>query len=113
MMLKTIFATAGGVVTAAGSALCCAGPLLAVTLGVSGAGLSTTFEPLRPYFLALTGVFLLTGFYLVDREDRMACESDKPCADPNVRRRMKVMLWVATFTAVIFATFPRWQYWVL
>lgn len=112
-MLKAIVTTSGGVVTAAASALCCAGPLLAVTAGVSGAGLSATFEPLRPYFLAATGIFLFTGFYLVDREDRMACESDKPCADPVVRRRTKIMLWLATITAVVLATFPRWQYWVL
>ncbi len=113
MMFKTVAAITGGVVAAAASALCCAGPLLAVTVGVSSAGLSTTFEPLRPYFLAATGIFLFTGFYLVDREDRMACEGDKPCADPVVQRRMKIMLWLAIITAVIFATFPRWQYWVL
>ena len=112
-MLKTIVATAGGVITAAGSALSCAGPLLAVTVGVSSAGLSSTFEPMRPYFLTATGSFLFMGFYLVDREERIACETDKPCADPLVRRRMKILLWIATVTAVIFATFPRWQYWVL
>ena len=112
-MLKAIITTSGGVAAAAASALCCAGPLLAVTVGVSGAGLSATFDPLRPYFLAATGILLLTGFYLVDREDRMACESDKPCADPVVRRRMKIMLWFGTVMAVVFATFPRWQYLVL
>ena len=113
MMFKAVAATTGGVVTAAASALCCAGPLLAVTVGVSSAGLSTTFEPLRPYFLAATGIFLFTGFYLVDREERSSCESDEPCADPAVQRRTKILLWVATIMAVIFATFPRWQYWIL
>ncbi|MFQ5537224.1 MAG: mercuric transporter MerT family protein [Gemmatimonadota bacterium] len=99
----------GGVLAAGASALCCAGPVLAVLVGVSGAGFSATFEPLRPWFLGLTGVFLLLGFWLLDREERKACEPGKVCADPKVRKRMKVMLWGATVMSVIFATFPYWQ----
>ncbi len=106
--MKSVMPGVGGVIAAAGSALCCAGPVVAVTLGVSGAGLST-FEPLRPYFLALTAVFLVLGFWLLDREEKAACVPGKPCADPVVRRRMKIMLWGATVVAVVFATFPSWQ----
>lgn len=102
----------GGVLAAAGSALCCAGPVVAVTLGVSGAGLSR-FEPIRPYFLALTAAFLVLGFWLLDREEKAACVPGKLCADPTVRRRMKIMLWGATVVAVVFSTFPRWQEYVL
>jgi len=108
--MRKLFAwAAGGVAAAFASALCCAGPLLAVTLGVSGAGLSATFEPLRPFFLAGAAASLLAGFALLHREEQRACEPGKPCADPEVRRRMKVMLWVATVLTVIFATYPRWQ----
>lgn len=99
----------GGVGAAFASALCCAGPLLAVAAGVSGAGLAATFDPLRPWFLGATAAFLLFGFWTVDREERKACEPDRPCADPRVRRRMKIMLWIATVIAVLFATFPSWQ----
>ncbi len=98
----------GAVAAAAGSALCCAGPVVAVSLGVSGAGLAA-FEPFRPYFLALTAGALLAGFWLVDREERAVCEPDKPCADPRVRRRTKVFLWIATTVAVGLASFPSWQ----
>lgn len=56
--MKSVATGVGGVVAAAGSALCCAGPVLAVTVGVSGAGLSR-FEPLRPYFLGATGIAVL------------------------------------------------------
>ena len=45
---KAIMPGVGGVAAAAGSAVCCAGPVIAVSLGVSGAGLSA-FEPWRPY----------------------------------------------------------------
>jgi mercuric ion transport protein len=98
----------GGVFAAAGSALCCAGPVLAVTVGVSGAGLSG-FESLRPYFLTFTAASLVLGFWLLDRDEKAACVPGKPCADPAVRRRMKITLWTATIVAVVFATFPSWQ----
>ena len=99
---------AGGVLAAAGSALCCAGPVVAVTLGVSGAGLSR-FEPFRPYFLGATALFLVLGFWLLHREEQKACVPGKPCADPVVRRRMKILLWAATLLSVLFATYPSWQ----
>lgn len=110
---KTLLVGAGGIGAAFASALCCAGPLIAVAAGVSGAGLAATFDPLRPWFLGATAAFLLLGFWMVDREERKACEPGKPCADPRTRRRMKIMLWVATGVAVLFATFPSWQTLVL
>ena len=106
--LKAIVPGAGGVLAAAGSALCCGGPVVAVLLGVSGAGLSA-FEPYQPYSLTATAVFLIAGFWMLDREEKASCEPGKPCADPAVRKRMKIMLWSATVLAVVFATFPRWQ----
>ncbi len=112
-MHKTVLAAAAGVGTAFVSALCCAGPLIAVTLGVSGAGLASTFEPLRPYFLGGTVLLLGSGHYLLHREERNACEPGKACADARVRRRMRMMLWAATAAAVVFATYPTWSAWVL
>lgn len=110
---RTMLAAGGGVVAAFASALCCAGPLLAVAAGISGAGIASTFEPLRPYFLAATAVLLGLGFYLLRREERKACEPGTPCANPAVRRRMKVMLWIATVIAIVFASYPTWSLWVL
>ena len=112
-MVKTILAAFGGVTTALVSALCCAGPLLAVSVGVSGAGLAATFEPLRPYFLGGTAVFLALGFVALHREEQNACEPDKPCATPRVRQRMKIVLWIGTAFAVVFATYPTWSEWIL
>lgn len=106
--MKTALPSVGGVAAAAGSALCCGGPVVAAALGVSGAGLSA-FEPYRPYFLAATAAFLLFGFWQLHREEKAACEPGKPCAEPATRRAMKVTLWLATVGAVVFATFPSWQ----
>ncbi len=106
--MKAVIPGGGGVVAAFGSALCCGGPVVAITLGVSGAGLSA-FEPFRPYFLALTAASLLYGFWALDREEKASCDPGKACADPATRKRMKVVLWVATLMAVVLATFPSWQ----
>jgi len=112
-MLGKTAGTAGAAVAASfASALCCAGPLIAVVAGVSGAGLASTFEPLRPYLLGTSAAFLGLGFFTLGREERRACEPGKPCADASTRRSMKVVLWVATVLALVFATYPRWSAWV-
>lgn len=105
---KTVLATTGGVAAAIASALCCAGPLVAVVLGLSGAGLAATFEPLRPYFVAGTILALGFGFGVLRREERKACEPGNLCASPIARRRMKWALWIATVVAVSLVTFPWW-----
>ena len=110
--MKVVLPGVGGVFAALGSAVCCAGPAVAVGLGISGAGLAA-FEPYRPYFLSATAALLLLGFWLLHREEKSACVPGKHCADPAVRRRMKVLLWIATVVAVVLATFPRWQSLVL
>jgi mercuric ion transport protein len=106
---KAALAAGGGIAAAVGSALCCAGPLVAVFLGLSGAGLAATFEPLRPYLVGATGLFLLLGFVAVRREERQACQPGQPCASPAVRRRMKRLLWFATGIAVALLAFPWWS----
>lgn len=107
--LKAAVPALGSVAAAAASALCCAGPILAVSVGISGAGLAATFEPWRPYFLGATTFFIVLGFVTLDREERKACEPGRPCASVHVRRSMRITLWIATGLAAILATFPRWQ----
>lgn len=110
---KTVLAATGGVAAAVGSALCCVGPLVAVALGVSGAGLAATFEPLRPYFVAGTALALGSGFVVLRREDTRACEPGTLCASPVARRRMKWALWIATIVSIPLLTFPWWSKFVL
>jgi mercuric ion transport protein len=96
-------------VAAIGSALCCAGPLVAVALGLSGAGLAATFEPLRPYFVAGAAMALGSGFVVLHRERRRACTPSAICASPLARRRSKWALWLATAVAFLLVTFPWWS----
>jgi mercuric ion transport protein len=81
---------------------------VAVSLGLSGAGLATTFEPLRPYFVGGTVVALGSGFWILRREEQRACEPGRLCASPVVRRRMKWLLWIATAIVIPLVTFPWW-----
>ena len=110
---KTVLAATGGVAAAAASTLCCAGPLVAVALGLSGAGLAATFEPLRPYFVAGTVLALGFGFVVLHREEQLACEPGTLCASPVARRRMKWALWIATIVSIPLLTFPWWSNLVL
>ena len=110
---KTVLAATGGVAAAVASTLCCAGPLVAVALGLSGAGLAATFEPLRPYFVGGTVLALGFGFVTLSREEKRACEPGTLCASPIARRRMKRALWIATIVSIPLLTFPWWSKFLL
>lgn len=55
---------AGGLIGAVQASSCCIGPLLLITLGVSGPwiGSLTVLAPYQGYFIAATLVFLAGGF---------------------------------------------------
>lgn len=91
------------------ASLCCVGPLVFVAFGV-GAGLASTFEPLRPVFTGLTVALLAVGFSVVyGRRLAPACGRDGACAVPRDRTRDRVLLWIATVVALAVLTFPRWS----
>lgn len=111
-----LWAGLGGVTAAFLGSLCCAGPLLFVTLGV-GAGLASTFEPLRPLFGVLMIVLFAAGFYAVYGRRfavaRRATQGGAACAVPPPRRREQIILWVAALLAVVLWTFPTWSLWLI
>ena len=113
---RGLLAAFGAVAAAFLASLCCVGPLVFVAFGV-GAGMASTFEPLRPLFTALTVGLLAVGFYVVYGRRRLAagpdaaaaCAPDGSCAVPRDRIRDRVLLWTATVLALVFLTFPRWS----
>lgn len=128
-MRKTVLAGAGGLAAAFLGSLCCVGPILFVTFGV-GAGLASTFEPLRPVFGVVMVALLAAGFWTVygretmraaavpRREDASvdcgpACSPVASCALPARRTRDVVILWTATLLALVFWTFPTWSLWLV
>ena len=93
---------AGGVLGAVLASSCCIGPLLLLSLGVSGAwiGNLTALAPYQPVFLLVTFGFLGAGFWTVYRKPKVACEEGSYCASPRSDRLLKVALWAATLLAL-------------
>lgn len=84
-----------GVLAAIGASVCCVGPLVLLTLGISGAwiGNLTAMEPYRPFFIGLTLLFLGLSFrklYLVPQ----VCVPETPCADPLTIKRQRLIFWI-------------------
>jgi mercuric ion transport protein len=105
-----VLAALAAMAAAVGASLCCIGPLLFVTLGV-GAGLASTFEPLRPLFTVLAAIGLAIGFYVVHggKPSAEGCGPGETCAVPRNRRRDRVILCIATVVAVLFWSFNYWS----
>lgn len=92
---------------AIGASVCCAGPLVLLSLGISGAWISnlTALEPARPYFIGVTLIFLALAFrklYLVPA----TCEPGQVCVDPKVRQNQRIIFWVITGIVATVIAFP-------
>ena len=120
-MRRATITGAGGIVAAFLASLCCVGPLLFVSLGV-GAGLASTFEPLRPVFGVLMVALLGAGFWAVYGRrvvpapapgGRGTPAAESTCAAPVRRGRDAAILWSATALALVLWTFPTWSLWLL
>ncbi|AXS83666.1 MULTISPECIES: mercuric ion transporter MerT [Marinobacter] len=97
---------AGGVAALLASA-CCLGPLVLITLGVSGAwiGNLTALEPYRPLFI---GAALVAMFFAWRRIYRPAeqCQPGDICAVPRVRTAYKVIFWGVAALVLVALVFP-------
>jgi mercuric ion transport protein len=96
----------GGLAAMLASA-CCLGPLILVSIGLSGAwiGQLTRLEPLRPFFLAVS---LLALFFAHRRIYRSvdACRPGEICAVPVVRRGYKWVFWIVVALVLVAFGFP-------
>ncbi|MEL7968549.1 mercuric ion transporter MerT [Vreelandella neptunia] len=97
---------AGGIAALLASA-CCLGPLVLITLGVSGAwiGNLTALEPYRPIFI---GVALVAMFFAWRRIFRPVdqCQPGEMCAVPQVRTTYKVIFWGVSVLVLVALVFP-------
>ena len=103
------FAT-GGVVGAILASICCIGPLVLLSLGVSGAwiGNLTALEPYKPVFAAIALVFVGLGFRQVYFRPRTVCEPGSYCARPQSAIITKIALWSATVLVIASLTLNWW-----
>ena len=99
---------AGGILGALAASSCCILPLVLFSLGAGGSWLGnlSALSPYQPYFIAITLVFVGSGFYLVRRRQKIECEEDEACARPLPRRTVKAALWAAAVIVAAAIAFP-------
>ena len=94
----------GGVLAAIVASVCCLGPLVLVTVGISGAWISnlTAFEPYRPYAIGVALVCMVLAYrkiYLAPAPE--ACEPGTLCAVPRTRRIYKATFWALSAMVLV------------
>lgn len=98
----------GGLLAAILASVCCLGPLVLVTIGVSGAWISnlTLLEPYRPVSLGVALVFMGLAWRSIYRAPAAAeCEPGTVCALPQTNRIYRVMFWVVSaFVLIAFGS---------
>lgn len=98
--------TAGGLAAILAST-CCLGPLLLVTLGISGAWIAnlTLLEPYRPLFIGIAVAALYFGGRRIYRPVQ-ACQPDEVCALPQTRLLYRLLFWIGCALTLLALTFP-------
>lgn len=107
--LKMVAASGGSLLTALLSFLplsCCVFPVAFSFLGAGGLAFAMALLPYRPYFVALTLVFLGVGFYFAYRPEQEECVSGTACAAPKSRKLQRVSLWSVTVLTLALLAFP-------
>ena len=96
----------GGLAAVLASA-CCLGPLVLISVGLSGAWIAnlTALEPYRPMFIAVALVALALAFRRVYRPVEQ-CKQGGVCAVPAVRRGYRVIFWVVSALVAVALGFP-------
>src|SRR5438128_2421391 len=106
---KVAVTTSGSLITAVLSFLplsCCVFPVAFSFLGASGLAFATALMPYRPYFIALTVVFLGAGFYFAYRRQPEPCAPGTACAAPKSRKLQRASLWAMTLLTLALIAFP-------
>ena len=86
---------------------CCLGPLILLSLGISGAWISnlTLLEPFRPYFIGAASFALFLAYRRLFRP-ASACKAGEICAIPHVNLAYKLLFWIVAALIVVALSFP-------
>jgi mercuric ion transport protein len=108
---KTLIAAA---LAGIGASVCCIGPLLLLTLGVSGTwiGSLTAMEPYSSYLSGLTVLILIVVFrklYLIPQK----CEDGSVCEDKSMQKRQKIIFWIVAIVLLAMITFPYYAEYII
>jgi mercuric ion transport protein len=96
-----------GMLAAIGASVCCVGPLVLLTLGIGGAWISnlTALEPLRPWLIAVTLLFLGLAFRRLYLQPQV-CEPGAACAEPIVLKRQRMIFWLVAVALIALLSVP-------
>ena len=96
-----------GMLAAVGASVCCVGPLVLLTLGIGGAWIAnlTALEPMRPWFIAATLLFLSLAFRRLYLQPQV-CEPGALCAEPIVLKRQRLLFWVVSLVLLALLSVP-------
>jgi mercuric ion transport protein len=107
-MERPVVSGVGAVSAALGSMLCCTGPLVAASLGMSGAAL-TALVPYRPLWVFASVGLLWYAFTALDKQtvaaDGVACAVS---SGPRTRR-MRTIVWIMAIISTIMLASPLWD----
>lgn len=109
--MKEKMTSIGGMITVLLAASCCIGPVLFLAFGITGLGFLSKLEPLRPYMLGLTFVFVGIAWYYAYGKGS-ACGTDGSC-NPAARKINRVMFWTLVGFALFGVSFPYVSAWLL
>lgn len=96
-----------GALAAIGASACCVGPLVLLMLGIGGtwvAGL-TALEPLRPWLVGATVLFLGLAYRRLYLRPQV-CEPGAACAEPMVLGRQRRIFWLVSLALVALLSAP-------
>lgn len=101
---------AGGALAAIVASACCLGPLVLVTLGISGAWISnlSALEPYRPASIGVALVFMALAYraIFVKAARPEACEPGTLCAAPRTNRAYRAIFWGVSALVLVTLAFP-------
>jgi mercuric ion transport protein len=106
-MLNLRGSLVAGALAAVGASLCCVGPLVLLTMGIGGAWIAnlTAWEPIRPWFVAVTLVFLGLAFRRLYLQEQV-CEPGAACAQPAVLKRQRLVFWLVAMLLLALLSVP-------
>lgn len=108
--MKNLFGYVGTALAALAASACCWIPALLGAGAAGSLGVSAALAPWRPHLLALTGLFLLGGFWAVYRKPKQKCCDSGVCATEAAARRRKVnigVMWVVAAFSHAMAAYPK------
>lgn len=109
MKIDSLGSLGGGALAGIGASLCCVGPLVLVSVGVSGAWIAnlTALEPYRWVFVAAAAGFMALAWRRIYRAPAAPqCAPGSACAVPRTNRLYRALFWTVSALIVASALSP-------